>query len=276
MLENVGWMIRFAVPGGYAVMIGLFEEALFGWAWKTHVSELVSASPSDALSTIGGAVIIGFLLWVIYRALDHRRASSSADLGSGALERLADIPGVEAALERAYGPLAYGLGPVPAYLDRKRRAEIHDERIDAVRSLLRLACKTGDQEIASSYNDQVNWYHVFGACRTTVVVIVLAAALLVAFKHGHAFAANLDRSLLVSLVSVGLGCFAWPAFGALRQRTRSSMTRQLVNDLRVWAMRNPQIWAELAAAERGVDGGEHRDLPAPAEMLARRRHQAQA
>jgi hypothetical protein len=266
MVENVESLIRFAIPGGYALMIVIVEQALLGWAWRTH-DDIVSISSTDALITLGGAVAASFVLTVIYRVINHCRRSSSADLGANALEALEDIHHVEAALITVCGPLPYGLGPIPDHVDKNRRREVHDERLDIVRSVLKLACKTGDREIASSYNDQVDWYHVYGACRTVVVVILVATTAVIAGKQGHQFAANLGRSVLISALLLALGGGAWWAFGVQRQRVRCSMTRQLAYDLRAWAIRHPRLWARLADAKPSQQ--DH----LPSDIQAYRGHQ---
>ncbi len=61
-------LIRYVLPGGYALLVAAVYEEVFSWAWGIPVHEIISTAKSSPVTTIGGAVIIGFVIYQLYYA----------------------------------------------------------------------------------------------------------------------------------------------------------------------------------------------------------------
>src|ERR1700739_941777 len=215
-------LIRYAIAGGYALMIAAFYEAVFGVAWKEQVEGLIPITKADAFTTIGGAVAVGFVLYKLYSALDRthihfelplpsrrRRAPGSArvgtvrlalfgerDVSSTVLEALCEIPSVERALRHAYGTRTQGVTsepPAPVHRTPDRHREI-EENANVLCSVLNLTYSSGDGQIARSYAALEDIYHALGACHAALIAISTATALDIIAAHSHAYAAHLVAS----------------------------------------------------------------------------------
>jgi hypothetical protein len=274
-------LIRYAIAGGYAVMIGAFYEGVFGWAWKESVDEVVLMSRADAFTTIGGAVAVGFVLYQIYSAFDRPpvrfaftpklprwapariRAAvgeftlrlqlfGAGDVSGKVLGALEGLPAAERALQRAFsrGETEPSTGPRDGVRSWTERAHRLDEANNLLSSVLNLTYSSGDGQIARSYAAIEDIYHALGACQTALVAISLATAIDIVAKHSDAFAAHLGPSLAVTALSLALIWGSNRVIRVNRRRLWLAMTNQLRNDLRAWALRHPQLLSELAK-----DGG---------------------
>jgi hypothetical protein len=265
-------LIRYAITGGYALMIAAFYEAVFGWAWKESVEGLIPISRADAFTTIGGAVAVGFVLYQLYSALDRPGARlhltlqaprwltgrfaplsrawtfqvplfGERDVSGEILDALHAIPSVERALEHAYGRRAAGARVGQGQAKARDR---HDEDANVLNSVLNLTYCSGDGQIARSYAALEDSYHALGACDAALVAISIAAAVYVVATHSHAYAAHIAPSIAVTVLALLLIWGSHRVIRVNRQRRWSTMTHQLRNDLRAWALRHPHLLSQLA------------------------------
>ncbi|MFZ2050379.1 MAG: hypothetical protein WB698_11715 [Solirubrobacteraceae bacterium] len=270
-------LTRYAITGGYALMIGAFYEAVFGVAWKEQVEGLIPITKADAFTTLGGAVAVGFVLYQLYSALDRPRVQVTFAFGlprwlpiaghawkprmlrlplfgerdaSGAvLDALQEIPAVQRALAHAYGiPGADDASDAQALSDLgsvPQRA--HDENANVLNSVLNLTYSSGDGQIARSYAALEDIYHALGACHAALIAVSLATALDIIGAHTHAYLAHLDPSIAVTVLALLLIWGSHCVIKVNRRRRWAAMTHQLQNDLRAWALRHPQLLSQLAA-----------------------------
>lgn len=268
-------LIRYAIAGGYAVMIGAFYEAVFGWAWKESVDEVVLMSRADAFTTIGGAVAVGFVLYQLYSAFDRppvrvtctpklprwaparMRAAAgrftlrlqlfgAGDVSGKVLDALEGLPAAERAMQRAFSRGEPSTGPRDGVRSWTERVHSVDEANHLLSSVLNLTYSSGDGQIARSYAAIEDIYHALGACQTALFTISLATGIDIVAKHSDAFAAHLGPSLAVTAFSLVLIWGSNRVIKVNRRRLWLAMTDQLRNDLRAWALRHPQLLSELA------------------------------
>jgi hypothetical protein len=258
-------LVRYAITGGYALMIGAFYEAVFGWAWKESVQGLIPITKADAFTTIGGAVAVGFVLYQLYSALDRPRAQfaitlprwlsqpgrrdaaawtlrlplfGERDTSREVLDALHEIPSVEQALRHAYGRRVDQAGVDHA-------AEIEEDS-NVLSSVLNLTYCSGDGQIARSYAALEDIYHALGACHAALIAISAATALDILAAHGQSYISHLWPSIAVTVLALMLIWGSHCVIKVNRQRRWIAMTRQLRNDLRAWALRHPQLLRQLA------------------------------
>lgn len=277
-MELTRKLVRYAIPGGYAALICVVLEGLFGWAWQRPADEIIGTAGVTVIATIGGAIVIGFIHHQIYVAfygsgIDHAlskprrwmpavlrvrlRHPRTHDFAGFVLEGMMEITGARLALERAY-ELRHGIAPCVAprkasVFERARYAETLTERECALHSLLAMLADCGERQMLADYREQADDYHLLGVCRVTLVSIVLAAIVDVLAKHQQAFAAHLQRSVGVSVLSLLMFCGGWLVMSVNRRRIWLKMALQLRNGLRCWALRNPLALAEMAAENRVVE-----------------------
>lgn len=259
-------LVRYAITGGYALMIGAFYEAVFGWAWKESVQGLIPITKADAFTTIGGAVAVGFVLYQLYSALDRPRALfaiaaprwlplprrgdarvwtlrlplfGERDAGREVLDALQEIPSVKQALRHAYGE-QHG-----DRADADRAAEIEQDA-NVLSSVLNLTYCSGDGQIARSYAALEDIYHALGACHAALIAISAATALDILAAHAHSYVSHLRPSIAVTVLALMLIWGSHCVIKTNRRRRWIAMTRQLRNDLRAWALRHPQLLRQLA------------------------------
>lgn len=262
-------LIRYAIPGGYALMIAAFMETQFGWAWKESVEGLVPITKADAFTTIGGAVAVGFVLYQLYSALErphlelrlrlrvprwlplagHRLSRTPTlripsfgqrDPSSEVLDALHEIPAVQQVLRNAYRcPARDGCQPTESEEAVERDANV-------LNSVLNLTYSSGDGQIARSYAALEDLYHALGACHAALIAISVATALDILAAHGHAYLAHLGPSLAVTALTLLLILGSHSVLKVNRRRRWQAMTNQLSNDLRAWALRHPQLLRQLS------------------------------
>ncbi len=287
-------LIRFGLPGGYAVLVGIYFQAVYGWAWNQRLEELITLAQSDPITTAAGAIAIGFLFWhagqyfhqpdtCLTMPLPKGRSLLIAflpmpDIAGEALRALADVPGAAQALEREYR-LEHGLAPHamprrPNAALRGLHAKILSERRDALDALLDRLADTGHPEIVSSWNNQIDAYNINGAVLAALVTISAAAVLNIAVVHHHAFASHLRASLEVSGLSI-LFCLAtWKGFTTNRRNTRKRMIGRLRNGLRTWALQQQEIDpvqdSEILPGEAAIKPPRPRALPLSELRIHRR------
>jgi hypothetical protein len=252
-------LVRYAITGGYALMIGAFYEAVFGWAWKESVQGLIPITKADAFTTIGGAVAVGFVLYQLYSALDRPRAQFAVrlprwlwlprrgdaaawtlrlplfgerDASREVLDALHEIPSVEQALRHAYG--------------RRVEQARTEEDANVLSSVLNLTYCSGDGQIARSYAALEDIYHALGACHAALIAISAATALDILAAHGNSYISHLWPSIAVTVLALMLIWGSHCVIRTNRQRRWIAMTMQLRNDLRAWALRHPQLLRQLA------------------------------
>lgn len=270
-------LTRYAITGGYALMIGAFYEAVFGVAWKEQVEGLIPITKADAFTTLGGAVAVGFVLYQLYSALDRPRVHLRLAIGlprwlpmagharqghtlrlplfgerdaSGAvLDALQEIPSVRRALAHAYGRAgadaarqAQGRGALES-----ARPAAPEENANVLNSVLNLTYSSGDGQIARSYAALEDIYHALGACHAALVAVSLATALDILGAHRQAYLAHLGPSIAVTVLALLLIWGSHWVIKVNRRRRWAAMTHQLQNDLRAWALRHPQLLRQLAA-----------------------------
>lgn len=262
-------LTRYAITGGYALMIAAFYEAVFGVAWKEQVEGLIPITKADAFTTIGGAVAVGFVLYQLYSALDRPRVQlelaiplprrlrpgsdgdpyrgtlrlalfGEQDASGAVLDALCEIPAVARALRHAYGTRAQE--------GSNSHAEL-DENTNVLCSVLNLTYSSGDGQIARSYAALEDIYHALGACHAALIAISAATALDILAAHGHAYVSHLGASIAVTVVSAMLIWGSHCVLKVNRQRRWNAMTHQLRNDLRAWALRHPQLLSQLAEGQ---------------------------
>jgi hypothetical protein len=283
-------LIRYILPGGFAVLLAAFLELIFEWAWEAHNQPIISRVFSDPLTAAGGTVILGFVLYQIYYAFyrpsvaifpdtfivtrwlrqkwPHRWWCFSpwwvrytSDAGGAVLRGLADLPGVAEPLERAL-KLEHGLKEHawPTAIRKRdvsirtQYGDITSERSNAIRSILNLTSAAGDTEIKRSYTALGDIYHALGACRATIISIGVATVIYIPVRHSSQFEAHLSRCIGASIASFLLLVAAWHIIRINRRDSWRTMTAQLRNDLRLWALTNPTIFTELALAPAGGSG----------------------
>lgn len=275
-------LLRYAIAGGYALMIGMFYEAVFGWAWKESV-EIVPTSKADSITTIGGAVAVGFVLYQLYSAFDRPpieivlrlklprcaparlrvfssrltlrlRLFDGADVSEKVLRALRDLPVAERALRHAFRcDVETGRPCTDASLnERDSSGYAPDEGLNLLNSILNLTYSSGDGQIARSYAALEDIYHALGACHAALISISLATAVDIAATHRDAFAAHLGPSLAVTTLALLLLWGSHRVIKVNRRRRWLAMTDQLRNDLRAWALRHPQLLSELAEERSGI------------------------
>lgn len=297
-------LIRYALPGGYGLLMAVVLEAVYGWAWHKHVEEVISTARADPLATIGGAVIVGYVVCeLIYHQLSRpcvhlgmtaklpawapaglrRRFGERTltlctvygeDLGGKVFACLLSIPTMRRALEHAHGIDVADLSKqAPARCasrgERDAYARELGDRLCALHSLLRLAAATGEPDIQRNYAGQTDIYHAIGVSRVVLIAMSAVAAIDVAAKHRHAFVTHLGPSIGVTVVLLLMMWMTWRLMNANRRHRCEVMVRELVHDLRSWALRHPRQLETLAAADRddyliSLDRG----LPVEAEPTA--------
>lgn len=271
--------IRYAITGGYALMIGAFYEVVFGWAWKEPVSGPIPLSKADAVTTIGGAVAVGFVLYQLYSAFDRpgirlavafraprwmpmiarralgvRRLSvqlfGTRDISGEVLDALHELPTARRALQNAYGrgePDVHLPTPPPD----AGHEEGHDKDANILNSVLNLTYSSGDGQIAKSYAALEDVYHALGACETALIAISVTAAVDILAIHLHAYVGHLEASVAVTTLALLLIWGSRWVIRVNRGRRRLAMNDQLCNDLRAWVLRHPQLLQKLA--DEGAD-----------------------
>jgi hypothetical protein len=275
-------LVRYALPGGYGLLTAIVCEAVYGWAWRQSVGELISTARSDPILTAGGAVIVGFVIYeLIYRLLDRRcihldvavrlpawtpeswrrrfgeRALTlctiyADDLGGEVFASLHDIPPIRRALEQAHGVDFTDLpGKAPrrgaSQAEREAYAGKLSQRLFALHSLLRQASATGEPEIERNYARHADDFHAVGVSRATLIAISVTVAIVIIAKHWHAFVTHLAPSLGVTAMLLAVIWLALRAMSANRRHLWEVTTGELIHDLRNWALRHPQQLAPLAA-----------------------------
>jgi hypothetical protein len=278
-------VIRFGLPGGYAVLVGIYFQAVYGWAWHQRLEELITLAQSNPITTAAGAVAIGFLFWhagqyfhqpdtCLTVALPKGKSLLIAflpmpDIAGEALRALQDVPGAAQALEGEYR-LAHGLAPHvtprrPGAALRSLHAEILDERRDALDAILDRLADTGHAEIVRSWNNQIDAYNVTGACLAALVTISAAAALNIVVVHQHAFASHLRTSLEVTALSILFFVATWKLFTTNRRNARKRMIGRLRNGLRAWALQQQEVDpaqdSEIPPGETTIGHPRPRALP---------------
>lgn len=254
-------LIRFGLPGGYAALVGIYFQAVYGWAWNQRLEELITLAQSDPITTAAGAVAIGFLFWHAGQYFHQPDTCLTVSLPKGkslliaflpmpdiageALRALADVPGAAQALEREFR-LEHGLEPYvlprrPGADLRSLHAEILNERRDALDAILDRLADTGHAEIVRSWNNQVDAYNITGACLAALLTISACAALNIAVVHRHAFASHLRASLEVTGLSILFFMATWKGFTTNRRNARKRMTGRLRNGLRACALQQQEI-----------------------------------
>jgi hypothetical protein len=262
--------IRYVLPGGLAVLIAAIFEVLYGWAWETNLVQVINVAKENPLTTVGGAVILGFALYQLYyafyRPIVRVRLPSlhrdrliypikTSDVGGAVLKHL---QGDEIAERAIVGgcKLEWGIGEwewKPVIRSAQERIDYVDalsERNSAVRTLLNLTSDTGDTHIKESYTELADIYHALGACRAALGTMFSVALVVVAVEHNGQFGEHLARSILATAAALVLGGGAWYTIRVNRRDTLRTMTAQLGNDLRIWARRNQLLLTTL------VGGGE--------------------
>jgi hypothetical protein len=270
-------LIRYAITGSYAIMIGAFYEVVFGWAWKESVDEIIPTARADAITTIGGAVAVGFVLYQLYSAFERPykqlqltirsprwvpaklrkvadgrtlrlRFFGAVDVSGEVLHALHDLPMAERALRRAFG-----CGPNTLVCRGQARSDAQasdvqalDEGASLLNSVLNLTYSSGDGQIARSYAALEDIYHALGACYAALIAISLTAALDVVAIHGRAYLDHLGPSLAVTGLALLLIWGSHRVIKVNRRRRWLAMTDQLSKDLRAWALRHPQLLSQLA------------------------------
>lgn len=288
-------LIRYILPGGFAVLLAALLELIFEWAWEAHNKPIISHVFDDPLTAAGGTVILGFVLYQLYYAFYrpsvavlpdnffvkqwvHKRwphkwllftpwwVIYTSDVGGAVLRDLGNLPEVAGSLKLALG-LNHGLEEHAWPTKIKRRdisgrrlyGDITTERINAVRSIVNLTHSTGDTQIKRSYTELGDIYHALGACRATIITITLTVIIYIPAVHGPQFEHHLVRCVGASIASILLLSVAWHVIRINRRDSWKTMTAQLRNDLRMWALRNPEIFTALASCKSGEDG----TAPAP-------------
>lgn len=297
-------LIRYILPGGLAVLLAALFELIFEWAWEAHNRPIISRVFHDPLTAAGGTIILGFVLYQLYyafyrpsvavlpdnfitwlhqkwperwRCLTPWWVIYTSDVGGAVLKGLADVRGVATPLERALD-LKHGLAeePWPTAIEKRDidgRSEYGDvliERSNAVRSILNLTNTTGDTQIKRSYAELGDIYHALGACRATIVAIGLAAVVYIPARHSGQFGDHLVRCVGASIACASLLAGAWHVIRVNRRDTWRTMTAQLRNDLRMWALRNPELLGALARALPGASDVAQQ-IAAPGALPARER-----
>jgi hypothetical protein len=285
-------LIRYAITGGYALMIGAFYEAVFGWAWKEPVEGLIPITKADAFTTIGGAVAVGFVLYQLYSALDRPRVQvdlglppcwlrpggppstrrlvlrltlfGQRDAGREVLDTLHEIPSVQRALHHAYGdpsPACDGSPPAGETQGAGSEAML-DADANVLGSILNLTYCSGDGQIARSYAALEDLYHALGACDAALIAISTATALDILAAHVNSYLTHLGPSIAVTVLALLLIWGSHWVIRVNRQRRWTTMTRQLRNDLRAWALRHPELLSQLAEdATAEPTGASERQQP---------------
>jgi hypothetical protein len=277
-------LIRYILPGGFAVLLAVLLELVFEWAWEADNRPIISHVFDDPLTAAGGTVILGFVLYQLYYAFyrpsvamvpdnfvvtrrlrekwPHRWwcftpwwVRYTSDVGGAVLRGLANLPDVAIPLEQAL-ELKYGLAehPWPTAIQRRDvdgrvlYGDITTERINAIRSIVNLTSSTGDTQIKRSYAELGDIYHALGACRATIISVGLAAIVYIPAVHGVQFTHHLVRCVGASVGSIFVLVVAWHVIRINRRDSWRTMTSQLRNDLRMWALRNPEVFVALALA----------------------------
>jgi hypothetical protein len=268
-------LLRYAIAGSYAIMIGAFYETVFGWAWKESVDEIIPTSRADAITTIGGAVAVGFVLYQLYSAFERpplhlafrlacprwaprtlKRLADrvtlrvvlfgAADTSDNVLCALRDLPVANRALRHAFGCGQDGGQPTAVRSIPDFRSDRLDASSNLLSSVLNLTYSSGDGQIARSYEALEDIYHALGACHAALISISLAAAVDIVAIHGAAYVAHLGGSLAVTVLALLLLWGSHRVITVNRRRRWRAMTEQLRNDLRAWALRHPELLSQLA------------------------------
>jgi hypothetical protein len=269
-------LIRYAIAGSYALMIGAFFEVLFGSAWKESVDEIIPTAKADPITTIGGAVAVGFVLYQLYSAFDRPpvqltftirfprwlparlrkiadgrtlclRLFGAVDVSDEVLHGLHDLPMAGRALRRAFGCSPHVLTPEGQTRSAQERdVESLDEGTNLLNSVLNLTYSSGDGQIARSYAALEDIYHALGACDAALIAVSLAALLDIVAIHSDAFLEHLGPSLAVTGLMLMLILGSHRVIKVNRRRRRLAMTDQLRKDLRAWALRHPRLLSQLA------------------------------
>jgi hypothetical protein len=292
-------LIRYILPGGFAVLMAVLLELVFEWAWKADNKPIISHIFDDPLTAAGGTVILGFVLYQLYYAFyrpsvailpdnfalmkwlrqkwPHRWwcftpwwVRYTSDVGGAVLRGLANLPDVAGPLEQAL-ELQHGLAEYDWPTGIRRRdvsgrelySDITTERINAVRSIVNLTSSTGDTQIKRSYAELGDIYHALGACRATIIAVGLAAVVYIPAVHSVQFGDHLVRCIGASAASLFVLLVAWHVIRINRRDSWRTMTAQLRNDLRMWALRNPKVFAALATCDSANGGTPVSQISAP-------------
>lgn len=260
-------LIRYVLPGGVAALVIVILELIYSWAWSVPVDTFILSTRDNPITAIGGAVILGFVIYQIYYVFYrpvvdvhiplkskslHLYTIYTSDLGGAALQGLADNPLARGALTNAFNlkepPIEWEWPPGDLKTDAEREeyTSVLDERTRVMRSLLNLTYDTDDVQIKRSYTELVDIYHAIGACRAAIFVTSAVAIFDILAKHIDDFSDHPVPSSLVTVAAILAFRGAWIVIRVNRRDTWKTMTSQLSSDLRIWALRRPELLAELA------------------------------
>lgn len=297
-------LIRFILPGGYSLAIGAFYELVYEWAWKKPVHDMFSTTSSDPITTIGGALIIGFVVYEVYYAFyrpsirlairlplpcwDRNRRLRiglrvralcpctiyTADIGGTVLRGLDTVPNAMEALRNSCDLAADDdLAVLPSASDEReleRRTTWFQNRTHAMLNLLHLPTDAKGTALERSYRAIDDLYHTLGACRAALIAVSLAAGADVAARHRHAFDMYPGRSIGVTVFSLLMIFVSLRVIRVNRRNCWLALTATLRNGLRTWAILNPEIITQLAAAPLDGKGDDVEDSAEPSFMLGTR------
>lgn len=274
-------LIRYALPGGYGILVAAAYEAAYDWAWHRSAAATISTAQTKPIATIGTAVIVGFAISeVICRQLDcaclycaivirlprwmpaswRRRGACeititlfAADLGGAVLSRLLDLPAFRQTLAYAHGISGSHLAdgrPPPGATETQREAYAARLRrhLAVLHTYARLTASTGEPEILRNYEDRSVAYRAIGLSRVMLCTISGAALIDIVIRHQRAFATHLASSIEVSVMSAVMVCITWRLLSANQHNRWAALVEELSQDLRSWALRHPRELSELGGA----------------------------
>jgi hypothetical protein len=297
-------LIRYALPGGYGILVAGAYEAAYGWAWHRSAASAISTAQVEPIATIGGAVIVGFAVSeIIYQQLDCaclncviairlprwmpaswcRRGAYeiafgtfyAADLGGAVLSRLLDLPAFRQTLGYAHGISQSHLAhrrPPPGATEAQRAAYAARLRrhLAAMHTYVRLAASTGEPEIHRNYEDRIVAYHAIGLSRVMLCTVSGSALIDIAAKHQRAVATHLTSSIEVSVMLAFIVCLTWRLLSANRHNRWVALVEELSHDLRSWALRHPRELSQLAGVPCPPAGCQPADGTSPCPVQAGR------
>ena len=252
-------------------MIVAIYEIIYGWAWKTHSNTIIVTAKENPVTTIGGAVIIGFVIYQLYYAFYRPVVRLriplpwimhvgvplyTSDLGGAVLQGLANDPIAVAGLGKAF-ELESGFEEWEWSRDarpnstekRSEYTKVLTERAIAVRNLMNFTFDNGQTRIKTSYDSLADIYHALGACRAALIVTTVAAVIDILAKHTDNFIDHWVRSAGATIFIVVCFWGTWHIIFVNRRESWRLMTSQLRNDLRLWAMMHPELLAKLAESD---------------------------
>lgn len=288
---------RFALPGGFGVLVGAACATVYGWVWHQSAAAAVAAAQTDPIATVGGIAIFGFAVSeVVYQQLErpcvhcgvtirlprwaparwrrrcrrHELALTTfyaTDLGGAVLSRLLDLPLVAQALAHAHDidPRQLAVGrPSPGATGAERDAYAMRVRhnLAALHSFVRLAASTGEPEIHRNYADRTATHRAIGLSRIMLCAISAATPIDVVARHQRAFATHLTASIEASAVLTLGACIVWRLLSANRRERWMAIVDELGQDLRSWALRHPRELCELAGVTHPPASVPRADRPA--------------